>query len=144
MQKAEIEMHKVSILVPIYKAEKHIEKCARSLFAQTYSDLEFVFVDDCTPDASVDVLLLVLENYPERKGQTKLIRNERNRGAAGSKNIAIDNAMGEFVCFVDAIKQEAYLNGMDAVRKTRTYKTGKVVLKPLRFFKKLKTRDVLV
>lgn len=95
-------MYKVSILVPIFKAEKYIERCAKSLFEQTYPNLEYVFVDDCTPDASVDVLLKVLENYSGRKEQTKIIHNEINRGCAASKNIAIENAKGEFVSFVDA------------------------------------------
>lgn len=95
-------MYKVSILTPIFKAEKYIERCARSLFGQTYANLEFVFVDDCTPDKSMTILSNVLEGYPERKGQVKVIHNAHNRGAAGSKNIAIENATGEFVCFVDA------------------------------------------
>lgn len=95
-------MYKVSILVPIFNAEKYIEKCARSLFEQTYQDLEYVFVNDDSPDASISVLKKVLEDYPERKGQTKIIHNEHNIGCAGSKNNAIENATGEFVSFVDS------------------------------------------
>jgi len=57
----------VSILVPLYRVEQYIERCARSLFEQTYSDLEFVFVDDCSPDRSIEVLRKVMEDYPERK-----------------------------------------------------------------------------
>ena len=95
-------MNKVSILVPVYNAEKHIEKCAISLFSQTYSHLEYMFIDDCTPDNSIAVLLKVLEDYPERKEHTKIIRNEHNLGAAASKNIAIEHATGEFLCFVDS------------------------------------------
>ena len=45
----------VSILVPVFGVEKYIERCARSLFEQTYSNLEFVFVDDVSPDKSVVV-----------------------------------------------------------------------------------------
>ena len=97
-----IEMYKVSILVPIFKAERYIEKCVNSLFEQTYSNLEFVFVNDCTPDKSIELLEKELENYPNRFGQTKIIHNEQNLGAAASKNIAIDHATGLFVCFVDA------------------------------------------
>ncbi|MCR5190029.1 MAG: glycosyltransferase family 2 protein [Bacteroidales bacterium] len=53
-------MYLVSILVPVYGVERYIERCARSLFEQTYADLEYVFVDDCTPDGSVAILNRVL------------------------------------------------------------------------------------
>lgn len=43
-------MCKVSVIVPIYNVEKYIEKCVRSLFEQTFDDIEYIFVDDATPD----------------------------------------------------------------------------------------------
>lgn len=46
---------KVSILVPVYGVEKYIERCAVSLFEQTYEDLEYIFVDDCSPDHSIEI-----------------------------------------------------------------------------------------
>ena len=49
-------MMKVSILVPVYGVEKFIEKCARSLLGQTYENIEYIFVDDCSPDKSVEIL----------------------------------------------------------------------------------------
>ena len=54
-------MYKVSILVPIYRVEKYIERCARSLFAQTYENLEYVFVDDCTPNISMKLLSIEVQ-----------------------------------------------------------------------------------
>lgn len=95
-------MYKVSILVPIYKAEKCLERCVRSLFEQTYSNLEFVFVDDCSPDDSLVVLNKVVREYPHRKEQVRILRNNSNCGVAATRNIAIENALGEFICFVDA------------------------------------------
>ena len=47
---------KVSVIVLIYKVEKYIERCARSLFCQTMQDIEYVFVNDCTPDCSIQIL----------------------------------------------------------------------------------------
>lgn len=44
-------MPKVSVIIPVYGAEKYIERCARSLFGQTLDDVEYIFVDDCTPTA---------------------------------------------------------------------------------------------
>lgn len=95
-------MYQVSVLVPVYNAEAFIERCARSLFGQTYRQLELVFVDDCATDDSVGILTKVAEDYPDRKDQIKVMRHERNRGAAATKNTALDHAEGEFVCFVDA------------------------------------------
>ena len=45
-------MMKVSVLVPVYGVEKYVGQCAKTLFGQTYNDIEYVFVDDCTPDRS--------------------------------------------------------------------------------------------
>lgn len=96
------DVYKISILVPVYNAEKYFEKCLRSLFEQSYSNIEYVFVDDCTPDNSIGILLKVLEDYPKRKKQSKIIHNRINQGAASAKNNAIRNATGDFVCFVDS------------------------------------------
>ncbi len=92
----------VSILVPIYNVENYIERCARSLFEQTYTDLEYVFVDDCTPDESVAVLNRVIEDYPNRKAAIKIIHHEKNRGLAAARNTAYDNANGDFITIVDS------------------------------------------
>ncbi|MBD5297021.1 MAG: glycosyltransferase family 2 protein, partial [Bacteroides sp.] len=48
--------HKVSVIIPIYGQEKYIERCARSLFEQSLKSIEYIFVDDCTPDNSIDIL----------------------------------------------------------------------------------------
>jgi glycosyltransferase involved in cell wall biosynthesis len=93
---------KVSILVPVYRVEKYIERCARSLFEQTYDDIEYVFVDDCSPDRSIDILKSILNDYPARKQSVKIVHHEKNRGLAVARNTAIDAAKGEFVVWVDS------------------------------------------
>lgn len=95
-------MYKVSILVPIYGVEHYIECCARSLFEQTYPNLEFVFVDDCTPDRSVEILKKVMEDYPEKKDLFKIIYHTRNRGLAAARNTAVAAAKGNFLMHVDS------------------------------------------
>ena len=55
---------KVSIIIPVYKVEKYIERCVRTLFGQTLDSLEFIFVDDCSPDNSIELLKKVLNDYP--------------------------------------------------------------------------------
>ena len=74
---------KVSIIVPIYRVEEYIERCAESLFAQTFDDIEYIFVDDCSPDKSVEILQRTLEKYPHRKRLTRIERLSWATGAAG-------------------------------------------------------------
>lgn len=95
-------MYLVSVLVPVYKVEGYIERCARSLFEQTYPNLEYVFVDDCSPDDSIQILHRVIKDYPNREKNVLIVRHDRNRGLASSRNSALDNASGMFVCAVDS------------------------------------------
>lgn len=96
------EPYKVSILIPIYGVEKYIEQCARSAFSQTYRNIEYIFVNDCTPDKSIDKLFSVLDQFPERKEAVKIVNHERNRGLAAARNTAIAEATGEFVYHLDS------------------------------------------
>lgn len=93
---------KVSMLIPIYGGEKFIERCAVSLFEQTYQNIEYIFVNDCTKDNSVVILKNVVERYPQRKPQVRIIEHEKNKGLAGARNTAVAAATGEFVMHVDS------------------------------------------
>ena len=93
---------KVSILVPIYGTEQYIEKCARTLFEQTYDHIEYIFVNDCSKDSSVEVLRRVLDDYPSRKRQTRIIDHAHNMGLAGARLTGLQNATGEYVWCVDS------------------------------------------
>lgn len=93
---------KVSILVPVYGTEKHIAQCAKSLFSQSYKNIEYVFVDDCTPDRSIDVLRQVMAEHPERKGAVKIIRNEVNLGSSATRGVAFNASTGDWIMFVDS------------------------------------------
>lgn len=95
-------MYLVSILVPVYGVEKYIERCARSLFEQTFQNLEYIFVDDCSRDKSIELLHNIINDYPSRKSQIKIIRHEQNRGLAAVRNTAVQEAKGAFVCHVDS------------------------------------------
>lgn len=93
---------KISVLVPVYGVEKYIGECAHSLFSQSYHDIEYIFVDDCSPDASVDVLRRVLDGYPERRGQVRLISHATNRGLGATRSTALRAATGDFVLYADS------------------------------------------
>lgn len=94
-------MLKISILVPMYNVEKFISRCAESLFHQDYENMEFVFVNDCTPDGSERILRSLLEQYPNRKEQVKIVRHKKNRGLVVARKTALANAVGDFVMWVD-------------------------------------------
>ena len=72
-------MPKVSVIIPVYGVEKYIERCTVSLFEQTLDDMEFIFVDDCTPDRSMEILGCVIEKYRLRFAERRRIRDPRRR-----------------------------------------------------------------
>lgn len=92
----------VSICVPIYGVEKYIERCVISLFEQTYQNIEYIFVNDCTQDKSIDILKSIIEEYPIRKNYVRIINHERNKGLGAARNTAITNATGMFIIHVDS------------------------------------------
>ena len=67
---------KVSILVPFYKVENYVGKCVESLFRQTYKNIEYVFVNDCTPDKSMEVINENIDKYDVRD-KCKIIEQDR-------------------------------------------------------------------
>lgn len=94
---------KVSIGIPVYKVENYIERCARSLFEQTMKeDVEFIFVDDCSPDGSIEIVKRVLREYPQREDQVRIIRHERNLRLPSARNTFLDAASGEYLMAVDS------------------------------------------
>lgn len=92
----------VSILVPVYHVETFIERCARSIFEQTYPNLEFIFVDDGCTDSSIAILNRVIDEYPHLKQHINIIRHPQNRGLAAARNTAVAASRGDFVIHVDS------------------------------------------
>lgn len=95
-------MPKVSVIIPVFGVEKYIERCARSLFEQTLDDIEYLFIDDCTPDRSIKILKQVLEEYPQRKSQVIIHQMEKNSGQAAVRKWGMMNATGEYVIHCDS------------------------------------------
>lgn len=111
---------KISVCVPVYKVESYIERCARSLFEQTYEDLEFIFVDDCSPDGSIDILKRVVCDYPARREQVRIIRHDHNRGLIMARQTAMAAATGDFLAHCDSddwVDIELYENLCAAQKK---------------------------
>lgn len=95
-------MYIISIIVPVYGVEKYIERCARSLFEQTYNNIEFIFVDDCTNDNSIVILKNVIRDYPLRQNAIKIISHDCNRGLAIARNTGVSNSSGDYIMHVDS------------------------------------------
>ena len=95
-------MTKVSVIIPVYKVEQYIERCARSLMEQTLDDIEFIFINDCTPDRSISILESVLDRYPHRKPMIHIINHDRNRGYYWAIKSGVEYATGEYVGFCDS------------------------------------------
>ena len=93
---------KVSVLIPVYGVEKYVGQCSKTLFGQTYDDIEYVFVDDCTPDDSMAVIRQTLAGYPHRERQVKIVRHDHNRGLGAARKTALEAATGDFVLNVDS------------------------------------------
>lgn len=93
---------KVSILIPVYNVSKYIERCAISAFEQTYDNLEFVFINDCTKDDSIHILEDVLKRYPSRQDNCRIINHEVNRGLSAARNTGLVHCTGDFIVHVDS------------------------------------------
>lgn len=96
-------MAKLSIIVPIYNVEKYIAKCVKSLFEQTIDDIEYIFVNDGTPDNSMMILNEIIRNdYPHKKEQIKIIDQGINRGIANTRNKGLKAATSDYIIFCDS------------------------------------------
>lgn len=91
-------MTKFSIIVPIYKVEKYVSQCIESILAQTYEDFEILCVDDCGNDGSIKIV----ENFAQTDSRIKILYQDKNRGVAAARNLALENAQGEFLLCVDS------------------------------------------
>ena len=92
---------KVSILVPFFNVEKYVGKCVESLFTQTYNNIEYIFVNDCTPDNSLEVINEYVKKYSIEE-KCKIINHNQNQGICQSRNDCLDNATGDYILFIDS------------------------------------------
>lgn len=92
----------VSVIVPMYGVENYIARCAESLFAQTYSNIEFIFVDDGCKDRSVEVLRGVLLKQAQALQARVRIISKDNAGLPHARKTGLDAAEGMYVLHVDS------------------------------------------
>lgn len=87
----------ISVIIPIYNAEKYLEKCIESILIQTYKDFELILVDDGSKDNSGKIC----NEYAEKDSRIRVI-HKKNAGVSAARNTGIENAKGEFIAFVDS------------------------------------------
>ena len=90
-------MPKISIIVPVYKAECHIRRCLESLLLQTFNNWECILVDDGSPDNSG----IICQQYSQRDPRFKTIKKQ-NGGVSSARNVGLQSATGEYVTFLDS------------------------------------------
>ena len=93
--------YKVSVIIPVYGVEKFVERCVRSLMEQTLVGVEYIFVDDATPDHSMEIIKRVLEEYPQRKKHVQIIHHLQNLGLPAARNSGLRIAQGEYIFHCD-------------------------------------------
>ena len=96
-----MSVFKVSVIVPIYNVEKYIGRCMKSLMEQTLTEIEYIFVDDCSPDNSINIVKQILSEYSERKIASKIISHSENKGVARARQDGLASASGEYVIYCD-------------------------------------------
>ena len=90
-------MTKVSIIIPVYNAEKYLGKCLESLLSQTLQEMEIICVDDGSSDGSPEIL----KRFQERDGRVRILTQE-NQYAGAARNNGMKEAQGEYLLFLDA------------------------------------------
>ncbi len=92
----------VSVITPMYKAADVIHISLQSLLSQTYRPLELIFVDDCCPQGSANVVSRFVEKITDSDISIKIIQHTENQGVAVARNTGLDNATGKYIYYVDA------------------------------------------
>ena len=123
----------VSIIIPVYNVEPYIEHCINSVLRQTYSHLEVILIDDCTPDRSMEIAKALINDYENQNHNENgndisfvFLTHEHNRGLSVARNTGIDAATGDYLFFLDSddeitdncieiLVREAEEGGYDAV-----------------------------
>lgn len=88
---------KISVIVPVYKAEKYIEECINSVLSQTYQNFELILIDDGSPDNSGKIC----DNYAKQFDNIK-VYHKQNGGVSSARNLGIEKSSGEWILFLDA------------------------------------------
>lgn len=88
----------ITVVVPVYNVENYLRQCLDSVLNQTYQHLEILLIDDCSTDGS----LQICREYEAKDGRVRVIASPQNLGVSHSRNIALSNAKGSYISFIDS------------------------------------------
>ncbi len=88
---------KISVIIPVYNAEKYLDQCLQSVCGQTYSNIEILIINDGSKDNSLEKC----NKWAEKDTRIKVFSKE-NEGQGKARNLGLDNAVGDYICFVDS------------------------------------------
>lgn len=111
-------MPAISVIVPVYNAEKYLDRCVKSIINQTFSDFELILVDDGSPDNSGTLC----DEWSKKDSRIKVI-HQQNAGAGAARNAGLAIATGDYIGFIDSddwIEPEMYQLLYDSIIKYKT------------------------
>lgn len=106
---------KISVIIPVYKAEEFLTRCLESILTQTYNNLEIILIDDGSPDNSGKIC----DEYAKKDKRIKVI-HKQNEGVSVARNIGIENSTGKYITFIDSddwIDKYAYEKMLEQMKK---------------------------
>lgn len=89
---------KVSVVMPVYNAEKFLRESIESVLSQSYDAFELILINDCSKDNSLEIM----REYAEKDSRVKVFDNESNKGVSYTRNVGVKNACGEYIAFLDS------------------------------------------
>jgi len=90
-------MTKLSVIIPVYNAEKYLEECVQSILQQSFSGFELLLINDGSSDSSG----IMCDTFAKKDARIRVFHKE-NGGVSSARNLGLDNAHGEWICFVDS------------------------------------------
>lgn len=93
---------KVSVIMPVFNAEKYIERSIRSLMLQTFDEVEYIIVDDCSTDDSINIVRKVIAEYPNKLTDVQVLTHSYNQGSAAARSTGLNAAIGDYTIQMDS------------------------------------------
>ena len=88
----------LSVIIPVYKVEKYLQRCVQSVASQSFSELEIILVDDCSPDSCGSIC----DRLAQADKRIRVIHRAQNGGLSAARNSGIEIASGDYITFLDS------------------------------------------